>query len=100
MKKLLCLALVAVMALSCAALPAMADSHPLIYKVTDAEGHYVYLMGTMHVASQDTFPIAKLDEVMGLADTIGVIYNGQLLKIADAASLTSQDVGRYMMGVA
>ena len=42
----------------------------------------------------------ELDEVMGLADTIGVIYNGQLLKIADAASLTSQDVGRYMMGVA
>ena len=41
----------------------------------------------------------ELDEVMGLADTIGVIYNGQLLKIADAASLTSQEVGHYMMGV-
>ena len=41
----------------------------------------------------------ELEEVMGLADTIGVIYNGQLLKIADAAALTSQDVGRYMMGV-
>jgi len=41
----------------------------------------------------------ELDEVMELADTIGVIYNGQLLKIADAATLTSQDVGRYMMGV-
>ncbi len=41
----------------------------------------------------------ELDEVMDLADTIGVIYNGQLLKIADAGSLTSQDVGRYMMGV-
>ena len=41
----------------------------------------------------------ELEEVMGLADTIGVIYNGQLLKIADAGTLTSQDVGRYMMGV-
>ena len=41
----------------------------------------------------------ELTEVMGLADTIGVIYNGQLLKIADASELTSQDVGRYMMGV-
>ncbi len=41
----------------------------------------------------------ELEEVMGLADTIGVIYNGQLLKIADASTLTSQDVGRYMMGV-
>ena len=41
----------------------------------------------------------ELEEVMSLADTIGVIYNGQLLKIADAGTLTSQDVGRYMMGV-
>ena len=41
----------------------------------------------------------ELDEVMELADTIGVIYNGQLLKTADAGSLTSHEVGRYMMGV-
>jgi ABC-type uncharacterized transport systems, ATPase components len=41
----------------------------------------------------------ELDEIMELADTIGVIYNGQLLKIADASALTSHDVGKYMMGV-
>lgn len=41
----------------------------------------------------------ELDEVMKLADTIGVIYNGRLLKIAEASSMTSHDVGRYMMGV-
>ncbi len=41
----------------------------------------------------------ELDEIMALADTIGVIYSGQLLKIAPASSLTSHDVGRYMMGV-
>jgi len=41
----------------------------------------------------------ELDEIMELADTIGVIYNGQLLKVADASTLTSHDVGRYMMGV-
>ncbi|MBU5626581.1 ABC transporter ATP-binding protein [Oscillibacter sp. MSJ-2] len=41
----------------------------------------------------------ELDEIMELADTIGVIYNGQLLKIADASTLTSHDVGKYMMGV-
>ena len=41
----------------------------------------------------------ELDEIMELADTIGVIYNGRLLKIADASTLTSQEVGRYMMGV-
>ncbi len=41
----------------------------------------------------------ELDEVMKLADTIGVIYNGQLLKIAPANTMSSHDVGRYMMGV-
>ena len=41
----------------------------------------------------------ELDEIMELADTIGVIYNGQLLKIADTSTLTSHDVGKYMMGV-
>ena len=89
MKKLLCLAIVAIMALCCAALPAMADSHPLIYKVTDAEGHYVYLMGTMHVASQDTFPIAKLDEVMGQVDH--VIFELDESNMAKIASGTLED---------
>ena len=41
----------------------------------------------------------ELDEIMELADTIGVIYSGQMLKIAEASTLTSTDVGRYMMGV-
>lgn len=41
----------------------------------------------------------ELDEIMALADTIGVIYNGQMMKIADASSMSSQEVGKYMMGV-
>lgn len=41
----------------------------------------------------------ELDEVMQLADTIGVIYNGEILKIADASELTTNEVGSYMMGV-
>ena len=41
----------------------------------------------------------ELDEIMDLADTIGVIYNGQLLQTAPADTMTSHDVGRYMMGV-
>ena len=41
----------------------------------------------------------ELDEVMGLADTIAVIYNGQILKTADAKSLTVEEVGQFMMGV-
>ena len=41
----------------------------------------------------------ELDEVMQLADTIGVIYNGEILKVADASELTTNEVGSYMMGV-
>ena len=41
----------------------------------------------------------ELDEVMNLADTIGVIYNGSINKIADAKSLTANEVGEFMMGV-
>ena len=41
----------------------------------------------------------ELDEVMGLADTIAVIYNGQILKTADAKALTIEEVGQFMMGV-
>jgi len=40
----------------------------------------------------------ELDEIMNVADTIGVIYNGQLQKIASRDSLTINEVGEYMMG--
>ena len=41
----------------------------------------------------------ELDEIMALADTIGVLYRGELLKTESAEKLTTQEVGRYMMGV-
>ena len=41
----------------------------------------------------------ELSEVMELADTIGVIFSGEMLKIAPASELTRNEVGRYMMGV-
>ena len=41
----------------------------------------------------------ELDEIMGLADTIGVIFSGELLKIAPADTMTTNEVGQYMMGV-
>lgn len=41
----------------------------------------------------------ELDEVMALADTIAVMYNGQILKCSDATSLSIDEVGQYMMGV-
>jgi simple sugar transport system ATP-binding protein len=36
---------------------------------------------------------------MNVSDTIGVIYNGQFQKIADTKSLTTKEVGEFMMGV-
>lgn len=41
----------------------------------------------------------ELDEIMNCADTIGVIYNGEIQKIADAKTLTTNEVGEFMMGV-
>ena len=41
----------------------------------------------------------ELDEVMALADTIAVIYNGEILRTADAKDLSLKEVGQYMMGV-
>lgn len=41
----------------------------------------------------------ELDEIMNIADTIGVIYNGQIHKIAAAQTLTMNEVGEFMMGV-
>ena len=41
----------------------------------------------------------ELDEIMSLADTVGVIYNGEILKISCAEQLSTHEVCRYMMGV-
>ncbi len=41
----------------------------------------------------------ELDEIIGLADTIGVMYNGEMQNIAPAETLTANQVGEYMMGV-
>ncbi len=41
----------------------------------------------------------ELDEVMQLADTIAVIYNGQILHTATANALSTEQIGEYMMGV-
>lgn len=41
----------------------------------------------------------ELEEVMRLADTIGIIYNGQIQHISEAKALTTNEVGEFMMGV-
>ncbi|MDR1014280.1 MAG: ABC transporter ATP-binding protein [Coriobacteriales bacterium] len=41
----------------------------------------------------------ELDEVLSCADTIGVLYNGEMTKVAPASELGLGEVGEYMMGV-
>jgi len=41
----------------------------------------------------------ELDEIMDIADTIAVIYNGKIQKQAPAKELTTNEVGEFMMGV-
>ncbi|HHT50872.1 MAG TPA: ABC transporter ATP-binding protein [Eubacteriaceae bacterium] len=41
----------------------------------------------------------ELDEIMSISDTIGVIYNGEILKIQATQSLSINEVGEFMMGV-
>jgi simple sugar transport system ATP-binding protein len=41
----------------------------------------------------------ELDEVVACADTIGVVYNGELLRIAAADALSTGEIGEYMMGI-
>ncbi len=40
----------------------------------------------------------ELEEIISLADTIGVMYSGEMQTIAAAGSLTSNQVGEFMMG--
>jgi simple sugar transport system ATP-binding protein len=40
-----------------------------------------------------------LEEVMSVADTIGVIYNGVLTKVTPADKISLPELGEYMMGV-
>lgn len=41
----------------------------------------------------------ELEEIINLADTIGVMYNGEMQTIAPADTLTPNQVGEFMMGV-
>ena len=53
--------LLTVLALALAA-GAQAESHPLLYRVTDTEGHTVYLLGTIHVGREDFYPLSDAVE--------------------------------------
>ena len=52
-----------------------------------AEGHAIFLISM------------ELDEITVLADTIGVMFEGKINRIAPASELTTDEIGEYMMGV-
>ena len=39
------------------------------------------------------------EEIMALADTIGILYRGEMMRISPAGEMTVQEVGHCMMGV-
>ncbi len=62
-----------------------AESAPLVYRVTDGEGHRLYLLGTIHVGSDDMYPLGEaVDEAYENAEIVAVeldvyAYGGNLL---------------------
>jgi len=62
--------------LICGVSAALADSNPLIYKVSDDNGNHIYLLGTIHVGRDDMYPIAGFDGVLSDCDAVALeIYN-------------------------
>ncbi len=61
-----------------------AESAPLAYRVTDSQGHTLYLLGTIHVGTDDMYPLgAGVEEAYEKADVIAVemdvyAYGGNL----------------------
>ena len=41
---------------------------------------------------------AELDEILGLSDRVGVMYDGRLVDVLDAADADRAHVGRLMAG--
>ena len=62
-----------------------AESAPLVYRVTDGQGHALYLLGTIHVGSDDMYPLGSaVEEAYQNADVLAVeldlyAYGGNLL---------------------
>ena len=55
-------ALIMALMLMCAWGMGMAESRPLLYLVEDAEGHRIYLLGTIHVGGESTYPLSEAVE--------------------------------------
>ena len=68
-----------------------AESAPLVYRVTDGQGHVLYLLGTIHVGNDDTYPLGgAVEEAYANADVVAVemdvyAYGGNLLSTMKTA---------------
>ena len=68
-----------------------AESAPLVYRVTDAEGHVLYLLGTIHVGNDDMYPLGgAVEEAYANADILAVeldvyAYGGNLFSTMKTA---------------
>ena len=72
MKRLFSVLLAVTLCLGCLSF-ANADSTPLIYHVTDAEGHEVWLLGTIHMGDADVmYPISGMDQILEKCDTLAL----------------------------
>lgn len=64
------LLLLALLAHCCAA---GAESAPLLFRVADAEGHHIYLFGTIHVGREDMYPFSgAVEDAFSDADVLAV----------------------------
>ncbi len=66
-------ALIMALMLMCAWGMGMAESRPLLYLVEDAEGHRIYLLGTIHVDGESTYPLSRaVEEAYKEAEVLAV----------------------------
>lgn len=99
MKKILSFGLALALLLAGAG-PCLAESTPIIYRVTDEAGHRIYLMGTVHLGNEDMYPLGGAFEEVWQAsellavegDTLAVQENmGLALKYAQAMMYGADD---------
>ena len=66
---------------------AEAGSQPLLYRVTDEDGHTVYLLGTIHIGREDMYPLSDaVEQAYAEAEILAVeadilAYSQNLIKI-------------------
>ena len=72
MKKGIAAALALLLALG-VCVPAFAGARPLLYRVEDQDGHTVYLLGTIHVGRESTYPLSEaVEKAYREADVLAV----------------------------